>query len=84
LSDKLIDMIPNPADEERTPTGKLAKEIAIQAELLALNAALDCRGAGQASEALAALSRELLRATGPGMHVAARPPAGWRVERRTS
>jgi hypothetical protein len=74
-------MIPNPEDAEHTPTGKLAKEIAIQAELLALNAALDGQGAGQASEALFALSRELLRATGPGMHVAGRVPAGWRVKR---
>ncbi len=65
-------MIPNLADAECTPTGKLAKEIAIQAELLALNVALDSQGAGQASLALFALSHELLGVTGPGMHIAAR------------
>lgn len=80
MSDKLIDMIPNLADAECTPTGKLAKEIAIQAELLALNVALDSQGAGQASEALFALSRELAGATGRGVHVTARAPAGWRVK----
>lgn len=74
-------MTPNPADAECTPTGKLAKEIAIQAELLALNVALDSQGAGQASEALFALSRELLGAPGPGMHIAARAPAGSPVKR---
>jgi hypothetical protein len=42
-----------------TPADKVAREIAIQAELIALNVALEGRGAEQASEALYALSRQI-------------------------
>ena len=42
--------------------GRLNREIAIQAELLALNIALGDKGAGQASEELYALARDVGRA----------------------
>jgi hypothetical protein len=51
--------IPNRPEGNRTALGRLTHEIAIQAELLALNSALDGAGAEEASEALRALSREL-------------------------
>jgi hypothetical protein len=54
--------VPQPTEENRGPIDRLATEIAIQAELLALNFALEGDGAEQASEALYALSRELRQA----------------------
>jgi hypothetical protein len=46
-------------EDEMTPADKVTREIAIQAELIALNVALEGRGAEQASEALYALSRQI-------------------------
>jgi hypothetical protein len=51
-----------------TPADKVAREIAIQAELIALNVALEGRGAEQASEALYALSRQI-RETQTGLRI---------------
>ena len=47
---------------EAAEAERLTREIAIQAELLALNSALGGKGAGQASEALYGLARDLGRA----------------------
>jgi hypothetical protein len=52
-------MTPIPAHGERSEADSLAREISIQAELLALNVALGGGGAEQSTEALRALSREL-------------------------
>ncbi len=63
-----------------TPLDYLMPEVAIQAELLALNFALEGEGAEQASAALLALSREL-REAGRCRHSATegvRP--AWRLE----
>jgi hypothetical protein len=50
---------------ESTHNDKLAREIAIQAELLALNCALEERcGTGETSEALLALRHDLRQANG--------------------
>jgi hypothetical protein len=55
----------NATAAETAVTDKLAREIAIQAELLALNCAMEeRRGTGETSEALLALSRDLRQATG--------------------
>jgi hypothetical protein len=51
--------IPNRHEGDRTALGRLTHEIAIQAELLALNSALEGEGAEKASQALHSLSREL-------------------------
>ncbi len=58
----------------------LLRDIGIQAELLALNFALEGEGAEQASAALIALSRELREAgrTRPGAPESAR--STWRLE----
>lgn len=47
---------------EAAEAEQLVKEIAIQAELLALNIALGGKGAGQSSEALFGLARDVGRA----------------------
>lgn len=51
--------IPNPQEGHRTALDRLTREITIQAELLALNSALEGEGAEKASQALHLLSREL-------------------------
>jgi hypothetical protein len=74
-------MTPKRADHKNPKEESLAREIALQAELLALNVAVGGQGAPQASQALYALSRELRQAR-PGVRAvdpAAR--AGWRLER---
>jgi hypothetical protein len=48
-----------PLEGRRTGLSRLAREIAVQAQLLALNSALEGEGAENASEALHTLSREL-------------------------
>jgi len=55
-------MIPTPTEGESSRAESLAGEIAVQAELLALNFALEGRGAEEACEALYALSHELKQA----------------------
>jgi hypothetical protein len=65
---------------EATQYDHLTREVAIQAELLALNFALEGEGAEQASAALIALSRELREAgrNRPGASESAR--SVWRLE----
>lgn len=59
-------MEPNPADDTNMKELSLAREVALQAELLALNVAVGGEGAPQVSEALYALSRELRQAKSGG------------------
>ncbi len=58
----------------------LAREVAIQAELLALNFALEGQGAEQASSALLALSRELREAGRSRPEAPERARSNWRLE----
>jgi hypothetical protein len=51
--------MPAPTEGRRSALSRLAREIAVQAQLLALNSALEGEGADNASEALHTLSREL-------------------------
>jgi hypothetical protein len=59
-------MASDPRAQHTAEAERVTREIAIQAELLALNIALEGKGAGQASEALYSLSRELGRAGARG------------------
>ncbi len=58
----------------------LLREIALQAELLALNFALEGQGAEQASTALSALSRELRDAGRSRPEATERVRSIWRVD----
>lgn len=51
--------------QEDPKNSKLAREVAIQAELLALNFALEGKGAGETAQSLTALARDLRQATAP-------------------
>jgi hypothetical protein len=74
-------MKPNPADDTNVGEKGLAREIALQAELLALNVAVGGEGAPQASQALYALSRELRQAKSDARDIGPGARAGWRLER---
>jgi hypothetical protein len=74
-------MIPNRADRKNPKEESLAREIALQAELLALNVAVGGQGAPQASQALYSLSRELRHARPSARAVDPAARAGWRLER---
>jgi len=58
----------------------LLQEIALQAELLALNFALEGQGAEQASTALSALSRELREAGRARPDATERVRSIWRID----
>jgi hypothetical protein len=72
--------MPATGNENGAAIDRLTREVGIQAELLALNFALEGEGAEQASSALIALSRELRQAarTRPAPSEASRPV--WRLE----
>jgi hypothetical protein len=72
--------MPDMAAGDGAPFDHLTREIAVQAELLALNFALEGEGAEEASAALIALSRELRLAGRAGRGSSENTRSGWRLE----
>ena len=70
----------NRTDAEDGRVDGLLRDIAVQAELLALNFALEGEGAEQASTALGALSRELREAGRSRPDATERVRSIWRLE----
>jgi hypothetical protein len=68
------------AVREGAPLDRLTREVAVQAELLALNFALNGDGAEEASAALIALSRELRQAVRSSPGALGDSRAAWRLE----